>query len=226
VVTDQIVIERLDSLIEQGELILANPKVVGGTGGMIARATYPVQRLPDVELYARWHSQSIALLSDLLGPNHTYTKQFEKAASDQSALASVQYGQGVLRATRMDATGGHLARVRTLMVAEVFDDFLAMADHLMSQNYKDAAAMLIGAVLEDGLRRIATRLDPTATGNMNALNTFCYGKDAYNKLVFRRVQAWTDIRNFADHSDFGQYSIDDVRQMLTGIRGFLTEHLY
>jgi hypothetical protein len=38
---------------------------------------------------------------------------------------------------------------------------LTLAEHLLASGYKDPAAMLIGAVLEEGLRRIARREDVT-----------------------------------------------------------------
>lgn len=55
-----------------------------------------------------------------------------------------------------DVELGHLARVRALITADVFSDFLEMADHLLDAGYKDPAASLVGAVLENGLRTVAT----------------------------------------------------------------------
>jgi hypothetical protein len=56
---------------------------------------------------------------------------------------------------RSDVTNGYLRRQADLVAAEVFGDFLDMAGHLLDNHYHHPAAMLIGAVLEDGLRRLA-----------------------------------------------------------------------
>ena len=44
-----------------------------------------------------------------------------------------------------------------IATAEVYADFLEMADGLLDAGYKDAAAVMIGGVLEEHLRRLCTR---------------------------------------------------------------------
>ena len=48
-----------------------------------------------------------------------------------------------------------LSNFMSLAQAEVFADFLDMAEHLLGEGYKDAAAVILGAVLEDTLRKLA-----------------------------------------------------------------------
>jgi hypothetical protein len=56
----------------------------------------------------------------------------------------VPHMAGVLSALREAYESGYLATVGQLLRAEVFADFLEMAEHLLSEGYKDPAAVLIG----------------------------------------------------------------------------------
>ena len=45
------------------------------------------------------------------------------------------------------------------MHAELFADFLEMADYLLSEGYKDPAAVLGGSMLEEHLRQLRQSMD-------------------------------------------------------------------
>jgi hypothetical protein len=66
--------------------------------------------------------------------------------------------QSILRSIRVDVEEGYLTGKRTLISAEVFTDFLEMAEHLDHNGYKSTTAYLTGAVLEDGLRKLRMRI--------------------------------------------------------------------
>ena len=62
---------------------------------------------------------------------------------------------GILKAVEHDINTGMLLNFRSLLQAEIFSDFLEMAEHLLREGYKDAAAVILGTVLEDSLRKIS-----------------------------------------------------------------------
>lgn len=122
-----------------------------------------------------------------------------------------------------DFDAGLLRDVQELIAGEIFKDFLEMADHLLENNYKDAAASLTGAVLEDGLRRIAQVGGVTvkARDEVGSLNQRCADAGLYNRLTQKRLQVWVDVRNNADHGNFREYSANDVKEMISGVTEFL-----
>lgn len=126
-----------------------------------------------------------------------------------------------------DLEDGFLTDVRTLVSAEVFTDFLAMVEHLLDHGYKDPAASLCGAVLEEGLRRIATNrgVNLRKRDDLSALNQKLPAKGVYTRLVQKRLAVWTDVRNAAVHGKFAEYSKADVADMLAGVSSFLAQHL-
>jgi hypothetical protein len=210
-------VQRVDALISKGERVCR------------AEVPYPpghsgVRKL-QTERFSEWQSQSESFLVSILGESHTYVSSFRQRVR-QAFVHDAEVGQGILRAVREDLESGYLKKITTLVEAEIFSDFLEMARHLHSAGYKDPAASLTGGILEDGLRKIATahniQLNPKET--INTLNEKCRTA-VYNQLVWRRVQTWGDIRNYADHGHYNEYSADDVAEMIEGIEGFLSQYL-
>ncbi|SIR67111.1 hypothetical protein SAMN05421829_1324 [Aromatoleum tolulyticum] len=81
------------------------------------------------------------------------TNYFYKLHSNWNAHFSQMVG--VARAIKHDLENGLLVQFKALVQADVFADFLEMGEYLLHEGYKDAAAVIIGTVLEDGLRKMA-----------------------------------------------------------------------
>jgi hypothetical protein len=212
------VVRRLDSLLQKADTVLAThkpnpPNVIG----------FPTL---DSQAFTEWQTQSLTYLVNLLGPDHTYVDHFRKQVT-QGFTGSVKSGKGILQAVREDIEAGYLTRIETLVSADIFDDFLEMAEYLFSQGYKDSTASLVGAVLENGLRRICLAHGATlsAKEDISSLNKKLADAEVYNRLTQKKVQVWNDIRNNADHGKFSEYKADDVNEMLEGVRNFLEQYL-
>jgi hypothetical protein len=132
---------------------------------------------------------------------------------------------GALRALRRDYDAGYLSTVQGLVRAEVFADFIDMADHLLEQGYKDPAAVLVGGVLEEHLRVLcANRAIPVVVSGKpkkaDSMNNDLAGVSAYNRLDQKNVTAWLDLRNKAAHGKYSEYTAEQVATMLLGVREF------
>lgn len=117
--------------------------------------------------------------------------------------------------------------MQALVSAEIFTDFVEMTEHLLEQGYKDPAASLVGAVLEDGLRKISAKNAVTvkAKEDISSLNKKLADAQVYNRLRQKKLQVWNDVRNNADHGKFSEYSKDDVKEMIKGVSDFLAQYL-
>lgn len=216
--TQQAVASRLLALADKGEEVLAThrpnpPNVIG----------FPTL---DSGRFSEWRTQSLAFLRNVFGEGHVYPSSFADATDRGGHTGEAQRGVGILRAAREDIEGGYLTSVEALVSAEVFSDFLDMARHLHQAGYKDPAAMLTGAVLEDGLRRVATAngVKVKQGDDISSLAQKCADVSVFNRLVQKRIQVWKDIRNSADHAEFDKYTGDDVADMIAGVES-LADHL-
>jgi len=133
---------------------------------------------------------------------------------------------GAIEALREDYKAGALAPIQELIRAEVFDDFLEMGEHLLDQGYKDPAAVVIGSVLEQHLRKIcdratiSTQLDGKPK-KADLLNSELATKKVYEKLDHKSVTAWLNLRNDAAHGHYDKYGAEQVRLLLLGVRDFI-----
>jgi hypothetical protein len=198
-------LKRLDDLIEQGK------------GLRYGTDDYYGQ-------FIGWSTQAKSLLQSLLDSTDPYVSEFTKNSDYQGGTkAPVE----ILTRLRSDVANGYLRTTANLISAEVFGDFLEMAQHLLDEGYKDPAASLTGAVLEDGLRRIARNNDITVTDrdDLASLKDKCVGKRIFNNLVRQQITAWTTLRNSADHGKFTEYTAQQVGSMIADVRAFLSKHL-
>ena len=138
---------------------------------------------------------------------------------------------GIVKAVQHELEKGLLSDIRQLLQADIFSDFLEMAEHLLKENYKDAAAVIIGSVLEDTLRKLADANGiPTVNSSgkkltMDPLNNELVKPGVYNKLVQKQITSWADLRNNAAHGHYGQYDKKQVEMMLLFTQDFCSRHL-
>ena len=126
-----------------------------------------------------------------------------------------------------------LGSLTELIVAAVSADYLLQAKALLDSKYHIASAVLIGAVLEDGLRRLCLRQHTPisinkSNGQPKTLNIFIDDlkqANLYSELKAKQLRAWADIRNKAAHGDTSVVKIDDVELMYQGVENFLADYL-
>ncbi len=217
------ILGRLDSLIDMGGKVLATrrpPPHNVAAGDFVESA-----------LSQQWRTSSLAFLKSVFGLDGIHYRDFEERCKSLdkgwSQYNDAERGLAILRAAKEDIDGGYLQRVEMLVSGEVFSDFLDMAEHLLDNDYKDPVASLIGAVLEDGLRRMcANNTLPVQSGdNISSLNQKLADKKVYNRLQQREIETWNKLRDYADHGRFEEYSSEKVGDMLEGTRKFLDNYL-
>ncbi|MBA7665906.1 hypothetical protein ES703_73980 [subsurface metagenome] len=209
---------RIDQLLEKGEEALSTrhspPRGISAPDYV------------DEARFFQWKAGALSFLKTVFGDDNTHFQEFQNNCK-YSRYPDALRGQSILKAVKEDIEGGYLIKLETLVSADVFSDFLEMAEYLLEQGYKDPAASLIGAVLEDGLRRIAKNNGITIRGreNISSLNQKIADAQIYNRIIQRRVQVWNEIRDNADHGNFSGYTSDLVNEMLNGVRNFLEQYL-
>ncbi len=208
------ILERVDSLITLGEKVLTTRHRVGSSDFV------------DTALSQQWRTSSLTFLSSVFGLDSIQYRDFEERCK-WTWYYEAERGLAILRAVKEDIEGGYLQKVETLVSAEVFSDFLDMAEHLLDNGYKDPAASLIGAVLEDSLRRMCSSniIIVKSDDNISSLNKKLADNNVYNRLQQREIEVWNKLRDYADHGHFDEYKMDGVKVMLGGVRQFISNYL-
>lgn len=145
---------------------------------------------------------------------------------------------GMIQGLKDDYENGMLINLVEVIEANVAADYLGQAEQLLKEGQPGKfdhvpAAVLLGAILEDALRRLCTRQTPSISvlkpnGEPKTLNPLIDDlkkANVFNELKAKQLRAWTDIRNQAAHGEFTQFSRQDVDQMLIGIQTFLGDYV-
>jgi hypothetical protein len=179
---------------------------------------------------AEFRAAGLSLMRDLYGVEHHHYEDFDEVAQGNT-LSTWQKAASIVRVVREDVDAGWLQSTRALITADVFADFLEMADYLLSERYKDPAAVMVGSVLEEHLRFLCSNRNIAISAMRNGkmephkadfLNAELAKAGAYNKLDQKQITAWLDLRNKAAHGHYAEYDQAQVRNMLDGVRNFLT----
>ncbi len=140
---------------------------------------------------------------------------------------------GVVEALKYDLEAGYMQTAEELIHGELFSDFLEMASHLLDEGYKDPAAVVCGSSLEGHLRQLAKKLGietmvDSSSGvrpkKAESINIEICKASGYSVLDQKNVTAWLGLRNKAAHGCYDEYTIDQVKIMLAGVRDFITRN--
>jgi hypothetical protein len=135
-------VTRADELIAKADTLIASSQ----NQGMGFRWV-------DAGLFAELRAAGLSFFDRVFGADHIYFTEYNRYFGGRAEVESAERGRRVLIAARDEIAGGWAVRVKGLVAAELFTDFLDMSQYLLSENYKDAAVMT-GAVLEAHLRQL------------------------------------------------------------------------
>jgi hypothetical protein len=180
----------------------------------------------DHHLKLAWEVKAISLIEMACGPESQYYKRFQSASktSNFTSFELLEEMGAVFSAAKEDYEGGYCTKVRSLAQAEVFDSELEQASALLSSNYKVAAAVIAGTVLETSLRELCDR-NTVQHGKLDKMNADLVKKGIYNANMAKRITALAGARNSAAHGKPDEFSDGDVRGMIEDIERFLSQHL-
>ena len=178
------------------------------------------------------------LITRLYGKGSQYYEMYKAATKTAhfTTMHSNHYEHvsnlvGLFKGIKHDIDTGMLSNMKSLLQAEIFADFLDMAEHLLVEGYKDAAAVILGAVLEDSLRKIAYAHGISTIGSkgqpltIDPLNVAVCKSGVYGPLVQKQVTSWANLRNDAAHGHFADYDPAQVKQMLLFVQKFCADYL-
>ena len=186
--------------------------------------------------YGQFRASAIAVINRVAGPDSVYVKEIDILPMHRdhgSNNSNIPVIAGIVQALRDDVARDFLESARELIHGELFSDFLEMADFLVSEGYKDAAAIMGGGVLETHIHQLCIKhsilLEDTVRGQVqikraDRLNDELVSANVYSKLDQKNVKAWLDLRNKAAHAEYNQYTIEQVSLLLQSIRDFISRY--
>jgi 3-hydroxyacyl-CoA dehydrogenase len=210
------------------ELLAVADAVVATKFGM--RYATGTQYYVDTGAIAGFRAAALSFLANAFGTQHPFYSEFDQRVV-KNGLSAANAGREILTAAAAEVRGGWSQRVRSLVASELFSDFLEMAEYLLREGYKDAAAVIIGSTLEEHLRTLcrnrAMEVERDRNGRIlakraDALNSDLAAAGVYSKLDQKSVATWLDLRNRAAHGKYDEYSRQQVDLLHQGVVEFMS----
>lgn len=170
-------------------------------------------------LYGRNSPQTRAILEGKKGHTKTqYSTEFELRATSQLV-------KGALLNIREELAAGLIRNISTEAAGEVIGDLIALSRAQLKSGYKDVAAVLATAALEDSLKRKADELGINVEGKtldsiINALKSRAFFKGPQAPIVASYVK----LRNAAMHAEWHKITEPDVSSLLGFLEPFVIQH--
>ena len=179
-------------------------------------------------VHQRLFTSCIAAIERASGKGSTYYQHASsiRGLNEHIELAAVV---GVCQSLLSDIRKGYTQSLAEVIHADIFADYLEMADHLVKQGYKDAAAVIAGSTLESHIRKLCNKHGvatessgkPVKATKMNA--DLCKA-GVYAMLDQKSITAWLDLRNNAAHGNYSEYDSGQVGLMISSVRDFIARH--
>ena len=175
-------------------------------------------------------TRCLAAIERIVGRNAVYFERATAIAETADHAWGHLAGQvGVAKSLLSDVQNGYLKSLEEIIHSDIFGDFLEMTEHLTTNGYKDAAAVLAGSTLEAHLRQLCLKhgLAPTSDGKpkkAETMNTELAKSGAYSKLDQKNITARLGLRNHAAHGNYSAYDKNQVTLLISSVRDFITRH--
>lgn len=198
-------------------------------GEQIRRTTGPSKSgrdYVDSEMVTGWTTSCLHLLATVFGTGNPHYSTFLSLHGNAYSTGVFVRCLGILKNAKEDFERGLVFDLKELVTADVFDDFLEQAEHLIEGGYKGPAGVVAGCVLEDTLRKLCNKngvVLPDRPG-LDWMNGELKKKGVYGKLEYKQVTTWADIRTKAAHGYWDQFKKGHVEDMIRGVRRFVTDN--
>ena len=214
-------IRRIDELIAMGQEVQKTQYSEGDR--------FPLQYVKDAPMTG-FRTACLSFIERVYEKEHTHFAQFS-TKTDAHFFSDSERALAILAAIRSELKGGWLFDIKGLVAAELFSDFLDQSEHLLEQGYKDAAAVMIGSVLEEHLRQLCIRHEVQVSDikdgkpvprKADRLNSELARIAVYSALDSKQVTAWLGLRNDAAHGHYDYFTKEQVHNLLRGVIEFMT----
>lgn len=192
----------------------------------ILASSSQIQGRVDGESWQKWATSVLNLLSIAFGQDSVHFQNFKKIHDKfNHHVRTLESARGVFKAAKEDFDGGYVFSLVTAVSGEVFGDFVALAKQSLSDGYKDVAAVLACAALEDALKRFA-RLNGLTVDDevMQQVVSALKSKGLVSGAQKTLLDAMPKIRDYAMHANWEKISGADVGSVIGFVEHFLLEN--
>ena len=220
---EKVFIKQIEEILKNYEDFRNNEKELVNSGKREERLNFLITRIK-------------AVVKRITGNDSEYYKRIKEIFVKYDKLndyIKLKPLKGVLDGLYQDLKAGYLKSFSELIHADIFSDYIEMAEYLLEEGYKDPAAVITGSTLEEHLRKLCIKngidIEIMSKGKLrpkkaDSINSELAKQTVYSKLEQKSVTAWLGLRNNAAHGNYSEYNDNQVNQMIIGVRDFIVRN--
>ncbi|MBD7923490.1 hypothetical protein [Xanthomonas bonasiae] len=186
---------------------------------------YGYGRFRDIVSYNSLKIEVCALADYIYGRDHPNSEMIKNAIGG-STMTHLRSAQGMLVGTASAVRNGLLNDLQTQILLDVQGDFIETARSALSSGAKDVAASLLCVVLEDSVKRLASKSDhqDLLGKEFTVVVMGLFKAGIITKAAKGVLLSHTDLRNAALHAQWHEVSADSVHSLLGFLPIFIEQH--
>jgi uncharacterized protein YutE (UPF0331/DUF86 family) len=235
--TKEEITKRFVALIKRGGELL------GTLGPAIVRISLDGQKKVDMNSYTYWVPQvripdflawltsASSLIRFISLSDAPLVKECDRLMADEDLKKGIPskiivYMLGLLKGAKDDWEHGLLGRIEYIVAGATFDNFLDHATEYHKGNKKVEASVLASAVLEDTMKKIATKNGVDTNGKtLDPLIDDLVKANVFTPVKAKSIKAYAGVRNLALHAEWDKFDISDVGKLIAGTKELIENYL-
>ena len=157
-------------------------------------------------------------------PDSYFAEEAARIVENKNLAAGVPYHTvqkliGLLQSIGEEMKQGLMRKAEYVFVASTFDDFLGHAIEYHKAEKKIESAVLASAVFEDAARRFGQKMNVAQAGrSLDVVIDDLVKNASITPVKAKRWKSYAGVRNSALHSQWENFDISDVGNMINGTR--------
>jgi hypothetical protein len=180
----------------------------------------------DTASWRQWATSVMNLIKGVFGETSPHYENIQMAYSECNGHERYVEGiKGIFKAAKADFDGSYLFNLQASVSGEIFGDFVSLAKAILQENFKDVAAVLACAALEDALKRYAD-LNGLDVNNkvMQEVVSAIKSKGLVTGAQKTLLDSMPKIRDYAMHANWEKITSQDVGSVIGFVEQFLLTH--
>lgn len=211
-------LKRIEELIAQGTAVSRS----------YDEQSYWARDIPQAQA---WMASAANTVLQVAPPGSFFRDEIDRLTTHEQLKDGIPYHllqkiQGVLRSVQAEASNGLLAKIEYQVFATAFDDFLDHASDFHKSGKAKESAILISAVLEDALKRIAVKYGISPSGfSLDPLVDELTKVGVFTSVKAKRIKSYSGVRNSALHAEWENLDLRDIGNVIEGVRELVDSYL-
>jgi hypothetical protein len=175
--------------------------------------------------WGKWSTSALNLLEKVFGRDSVPFQNLKRLDDMREGRGLIgdkfEEARGIFEGALREYEAGFFASLSVTISGELFGDFVKLAKRCLDEGYKDPAAVMASAALEDVLKRCATLQGLESMQEVvNALKSKGLVKGAQKSVL----ESMPKIRDYAMHANWDKIGAEEVSSMIGFVERFLITH--